>query len=59
MVQWFEYSVDWVNYSLFLHTDSLFTIHPNVKEALEGHRPVVALESTIITHGMPYPLNLR
>ncbi|XP_067292690.1 uncharacterized protein zgc:136858 [Pseudorasbora parva] len=38
--------------------DSLFTIHPNVKEALADHRPVVALESTIITHGMPYPYNL-
>uniref|UniRef100_A0A671SUY8 Zgc:136858 n=1 Tax=Sinocyclocheilus anshuiensis TaxID=1608454 RepID=A0A671SUY8_9TELE len=38
--------------------DSLFIIHPDVKEALAGHRPVVALESTIITHGMPYPHNL-
>uniref|UniRef100_A0A8C1HSI6 Zgc:136858 n=1 Tax=Cyprinus carpio carpio TaxID=630221 RepID=A0A8C1HSI6_CYPCA len=28
--------------------------HPDVKEALAGQRPVVALESTIITHGMPY-----
>lgn len=38
--------------------DSLFIIHPDVKEALADHRPVVALESTIITHGMPYPHNL-
>ncbi|XP_051976137.1 uncharacterized protein zgc:136858 [Xyrauchen texanus] len=38
--------------------DSLFTVHPAVKEALADHRPVVALESTIITHGMPYPHNL-
>ncbi|XP_058623041.1 uncharacterized protein zgc:136858 isoform X3 [Onychostoma macrolepis] len=38
--------------------DSLFIIHPVVKEALADHRPVVALESTIITHGMPYPHNL-
>ncbi|TRY56109.1 hypothetical protein DNTS_015242 [Danionella cerebrum] len=37
--------------------DSLFTIHPHVKEALADHKPVVALESTIITHGMPYPYN--
>jgi hypothetical protein len=28
-------------------------------EALHAGRPVVALESTIITHGMPYPHNLR
>ena len=30
-----------------------------VKEALEAKRPIVALESTIISHGMPYPENLR
>ena len=29
-----------------------------VRAALAGRRPVVALESTIITHGMPYPQNL-
>ena len=32
-------------------------IHPPVAEALAAGRPVVALESTIITHGMPYPDN--
>ncbi|RAZ89843.1 pseudouridine-5-phosphate glycosidase [Mesorhizobium hawassense] len=32
-------------------------IHPPVAEALAASRPVVALESTIITHGMPYPDN--
>ncbi|WSS29918.1 pseudouridine-5'-phosphate glycosidase [Streptomyces sp. NBC_01185] len=30
-----------------------------VREALAGHRPVVALESTIIAHGLPRPRNLR
>ncbi|TSK28061.1 Pseudouridine-metabolizing bifunctional protein C1861.05 [Bagarius yarrelli] len=39
-------------------SDVLFKIHPSVCEALSEHRPVVALESTIITHGMPYPQNL-
>jgi pseudouridine-5'-phosphate glycosidase len=34
-------------------------IHPEVKEALLNHKPVVALESTIITHGMPYPENVK
>ena len=34
-------------------------IHPKVKEALEKGKPVVALESTIISHGMPYPQNLE
>src|SRR5690606_23045092 len=35
----------------------LIDIHPPVAEALASGRPVVALESTIITHGMPYPDN--
>ena len=30
-----------------------------VKEALKKNRPVVALESTIISHGMPYPQNVE
>src|SRR5690606_3833134 len=33
-------------------------IRPEVKKALAAGAPVVALESTIITHGMPYPQNL-
>lgn len=32
-------------------------IHPEVREALAAGRPVVALESTIISHGMPWPQN--
>lgn len=35
------------------------SIHPDVQSALDQGRPVVALESTIITHGMPYPANVR
>ncbi len=34
-------------------------IHPEVKKALNEGRPVVALESTIISHGMPYPQNVE
>lgn len=34
-------------------------IHPEVSSALADHRPVVALESTIISHGLPRPDNLR
>ena len=34
-------------------------IAPEVKEALDAGRPVVALESTIISHGMPYPKNVE
>src|SRR3546814_3298294 len=33
-------------------------ITPEVAEAIATGRAVVALESTIITHGMPYPDNL-
>lgn len=35
------------------------TMAPEVRAALEDHRPVVALESTIIAHGMPYPQNVE
>jgi pseudouridine-5'-phosphate glycosidase len=34
-------------------------IQPEIKSALAELRPVVALESTIISHGMPYPQNLE
>ena len=34
-------------------------ISPEVREALQQGRPVVALESTIISHGMPYPQNVE
>ena len=33
-------------------------IAPEVRSAVEAGKPVVALESTIISHGMPYPENL-
>ncbi|TVQ26025.1 MAG: pseudouridine-5'-phosphate glycosidase [Spirochaetaceae bacterium] len=33
-------------------------IHPDVMSALAAGQPVVALESTIISHGMPYPDNI-
>jgi pseudouridylate synthase len=34
-------------------------ISDEVKFAIENNRPVVALESTIISHGMPYPKNVE
>lgn len=34
-------------------------INPEVKKALDEGKPVVALESTIISHGMPYPQNVE
>ena len=38
-----------------LHLD----IHEQVRDALAAGQPVVALESTIISHGMPYPRNVE
>ena len=37
---------------------ALLHVNPSVSNALASGRPVVALESTLITHGLPYPDNL-
>lgn len=37
----------------------MLIINPSVKTALEKGQPVIALESTIISHGMPYPKNVE
>ena len=34
-------------------------VSPRIREALDNNRPVVTLESTIISHGMPYPRNVE
>ena len=34
-------------------------VSPEVREALAAGKPIVALESTIISHGMPYPKNVE
>ena len=34
-------------------------VNPEVEQALKEGKPVVALESTIISHGMPYPNNVE
>ncbi len=34
-------------------------INPKIKEALENNNPIVALESTLISHGLPYPENIK
>jgi pseudouridine-5'-phosphate glycosidase len=39
--------------------ETYLDVQPEVREALDGGKPVVALESTIISHGMPYPDNLE
>jgi pseudouridine-5'-phosphate glycosidase len=37
----------------------MLALSPEVSEALAAGKPVVALESTIISHGMPYPKNVE
>ena len=38
--------------------DLNFDINNEIKEALKNSKPIVALESTLISHGLPYPKNL-
>ncbi len=38
---------------------SFFTFSPEVRQALRERQPVVALESTVLTHGLPHPENLH
>ena len=39
--------------------EKYLSINEDVKKAIENKMPVVALESTIISHGMPYPQNVE
>ncbi|UJF36486.1 pseudouridine-5'-phosphate glycosidase [Paenibacillus hexagrammi] len=39
--------------------NSYLSMTDEVKEALDSEKPVVALETTIISHGMPYPQNIQ
>lgn len=40
-----------------MNTNNFIVISPEVQHALDNNLPVVALESTIISHGMPWPQN--
>jgi pseudouridylate synthase len=42
-----------------METGSFLDVRPDVAEALASSRPVVALESTLIAHGLPWPLNVE
>lgn len=41
------------------HNNPFLEVSTSVKKALENGAPIVALESTIISHGMPYPDNVK
>ena len=40
-----------------MNTNNFIVLSPEVQHALDNNLPVVALESTIISHGMPWPQN--
>ena len=42
-----------------MNLERYLNVSPEVKEAIAAGKPVVALESTIISHGMPYPQNVE
>ena len=44
---------------LFSTSSKSIIISDKVRHALQNNEPVVALESTIITHGMPHPHNIQ
>jgi pseudouridine-5'-phosphate glycosidase/sugar/nucleoside kinase (ribokinase family) len=46
------------HYTSTKSTSAVVQIWPAVQRALSSQRPVVALESTIVAHGMPFPENL-
>ena len=39
--------------------DNLFEISSDVQKAIDLKKPIVALESTLISHGLPYPDNIK
>jgi pseudouridylate synthase len=45
--------------SIAMSVKDRLVIAPEVADALSGGRPVVALESTLISHGLPYPQNIE
>ena len=42
-----------------MNLEKYLTITPEIQESLAQNKPIVALESTIFSHGMPYPQNVE
>ena len=42
-----------------MNLNKFLDVKPEVAQAIAEGKPVVALESTIISHGMPYPQNVE
>ena len=47
------------NQRIRLKTTFNFEVREHIANAVTNKEPVIALESTIITHGTPFPENLR
>ena len=37
----------------------IFEVSKKIQEAINSKKPIVALESTLISHGLPYPENVK
>ena len=48
-----------INKEKHMEIKDYLDLTPEIKKALEQGKPIVALESTILSHGMPYPENLE
>src|SRR5437588_9737058 len=42
-----------------MNLSNIMTLLPEVADAISNGQPVVALESTLISHGLPWPINLE
>src|SRR5437588_8334332 len=42
-----------------MNLSNIMTLLPEVADAISNGQPVVALESTLIAHGLPWPVNLE
>ena len=45
--------------NIIMNMNNYLVIKPEVREAIDNNMPIVALESTIISHGMPFPRNVE
>lgn len=48
-----------INVSKRYFSSKLFSVSPEIQQALNDNTPIVALESTVITHGLKFPENLE
>ena len=42
-----------------MNLEKYLSVTPEIADAVAAGKPVVALESTILSHGMPYPQNVE